>query len=319
MSIRHCFRPRAVVTYTAALLLSAAGCSPQHAPSSPAAQTALKGSQLAQVRGSLSEQKRLFQAEQQLRSSCMSGRGEVYRPARWHAPAAPALHRDPRHADDVELRRRQGYGPADAVASPPPGRDPNTTHLRSLSESGQERYGHALFGTPEHRISVRLPDGSVAYMNEDGCVAHAEKRLYGDLRTWLKAQMVAVNAETDVLRLITDSERLRRTDAPWRRCMQEFGYTYRTPDKAQAAAAALREEADKGNDGAPSRASEDIAIAVADARCDRRVGRAALARSLDRHYRDQVARSRSDELTTYRTLRSEALASLEPGSAPATG
>ncbi|MBB5939288.1 hypothetical protein [Streptomyces zagrosensis] len=316
MTIRRCLRPHAVIVYALALLLWATGCTSQDASSSPASTPSpLKGSELAKVRGSLTEQKRLFQAEQELRAACMAQRGQVYRPARWHRPSPPDPTQDPRRGDDVELRRRHGYGAAPSEASPQAGRDPNAAHLRSLSKSRQQRYGHALSGTPQHRISVRLPDRSVAFMNEDGCVARTEKHLYGDLRTWLKAQMVAINVETEVLRLVSDDKRLRHTEEPWRRCMRESGHTYRTPEAARTAATAVREETEKSKStrGKNSKVPEDIAIAVADAQCDRHVGRAKLVRSLDHHYRDQVARTRSEEIVTYRTLRTRGLISLGSG------
>ncbi|MFB7448202.1 MarR family transcriptional regulator [Streptomyces sp. NPDC056194] len=121
----------------------------------------------------------------------MRGRGRPYQPLSWHAPGAE--DGDGVQGDEVTGRRREGYG-GPAAMRPARAADPNGDHLRTLSPDEAKAYGAALFGTPSHRIEVNLADG-VAFMNADGCVAHAEQQLYGDPTRWLRAQMTVVNVD----------------------------------------------------------------------------------------------------------------------------
>ncbi|CAL9549049.1 hypothetical protein [Streptomyces sp. enrichment culture] len=293
-----------------ALALVTSCTAPEGGPP-PAARRAVTGSQLAQVQGDAAEQKLLFDAEERMIATCMRERGRPYRPLAWHS-RSPLPEEDPRNGDDVALRRRAGYGAA-AAAAPPPPADPNGDHMRSLPREQRARYGQALLGTAAHRIDVELPDG-VAFLNADGCIARAERRLYGDLATWLKAQMVVVNLEGEVSRRIFADKRVGRTVGPWRACMKAAGHAYSDPEAARAEfVEAYRASAERGagRDGTAQLRRREVRVAVADALCDRRVGRSRVIRLLDRKHRGELARERGQDIGTYRVLRERALARVE--------
>ncbi|GAA4685416.1 hypothetical protein [Streptomyces youssoufiensis] len=307
---------RPAVGTVCALLALLAACSAQPTDVDDASPR-LKGADLSRIQGSEAEQRRLFETEERLTADCMTDRGFRYRPNPWRGPStAPAD--DPRDGDDVESRRRAGYGGASAVADEGEsrGEDPNGVYVRSLARDRQKAYMGALYGTAHHKISAPVPGGGVTFMYGDGCNGKAQQRLYGDLRRWMVARLVVANLEPDINRRVLADRRVARADAAWSRCMNTAGHTF--PNPAKARASALRGGEGDGQQPHAQRAGEtarpsrrEIAIAVADARCDKAVGRAKLIRSLDGHYRDQLAQERAETLNTYRELRGRALAALK--------
>ncbi|CAM5345807.1 hypothetical protein GCM10010329_00110 [Streptomyces spiroverticillatus] len=304
-------RPARGLTRAALLLVIVTACAaPADTPPTRSAARPVTGADLAQARGGDAERRTLFDAEQRLTAACMRERGWSYQPLTWHADV-PQPEADPRRADDVELRRRAGYG---AAVPERPSADPNGVRLRAMGKAQRERYGQALFGTPGHRIEVKLPDGT-AFMNTDGCIAQTENRLYGDLKVWLGAQMSVMNLEGEISRRNFADPQVERTVRPWRACMKEAGHTYPDPEAAKAAFVSaygeLATRAGRNPGGAQELRRREIRVAVADATCDRRVGRARTLRARDAAHRDEVARERAEALRTYRTLREQAAARAE--------
>ncbi|MER7541220.1 peptidase inhibitor family I36 protein [Streptomyces sp. NPDC097704] len=236
-----------------------------------------------------------------------------YQPLSWHAPGAEDS--DDVQGDDVAARRREGYG-GPAAMRPERADDPNGDYLRALPPDKAKAYGAALFGAPSHRIEVNLADG-VAFMNADGCIAHAEQQLCGDLTRWSRAQMTVVNLAGEVSRRASDDERAARTLPLWRACMKARGFAYKDPGEARAAAFSAYE----GVVGVPGGRPEDfdrvrgreISIAVADATCDARVGRTRTLRGLEAQYRRQVMGEHAEQISVYRALRRCADARLASG------
>ncbi|MEU1226156.1 hypothetical protein [Streptomyces sp. NPDC005828] len=268
---------------------------------------------LSDPKGDPAEQRFLFEGQERLVAACMRGRGRPYQPLSWHAPVAG--DGDDVQGDDVAARRREGYG-GPAAMRPERVADPNGDYLRTLPPDKAKAYGAALFGTPSHRIEVNLADG-VAFMNADGCIAHAEQQLYGDLSPWLRAQMTVVNLAGEVSRKASDDRRATRTLPLWRACMKARGFAYKEPGEARAAAFSAYE----GMAGVPGGRTEDldrvrgreISIAVADATCDARVGRTRTLRGLEVRYRRQVTEEHAEQISVYRALRQRAAARLASG------
>ncbi|MFD9884552.1 hypothetical protein ACFWZT_24150 [Streptomyces alboflavus] len=306
---------RAAVAGCVALLLLAA-CSPQeHAapPRSdrPGQPDVLDRAALARVKGTEAQQKRLHAAQEQLIVRCMADRGFAYRPNPWFVPRAPSED-DPRKGDQVQRRRQVGYEAAAHLRKVRLPADPNAAYVRSLAAAKRTSYTAALFGTLGHKVLAKLPDGSETYMYADGCNARALRDLYGDLRVWMRAQMVATNLDAEIDRRLLNDKRVTALDAPWSRCMAAAGHRYRDTSAARSAVfeghdKALRQKSARGEAAAQRR---ETAVAVADATCDASVGRARLVRSLDRHYREQVADDRAREIATYRSLRAKALSAV---------
>ncbi len=139
--------PSPPVGTVCAVLALLTACSAQPTDAGGAAPR-LKGVYLARLQGSEAEQRRLFEAEERLTAGCMTERGFRYRSNPWRGPsAAPAD--DPRAGDDVESRRRAGYGGASAVAGEGRGgeEDPNGVYVRSLARDAQRAYMSAPYGT----------------------------------------------------------------------------------------------------------------------------------------------------------------------------
>ncbi|WP_157855734.1 hypothetical protein [Streptomyces aureocirculatus] len=277
-------------------------------PARPEPPAVLDRAALARVKGTEAQRKRLHLAQEQLVARCMTVRGFRYRPSPWFVPRTPGED-DPRRGDEVERRREDGYEAAANLRKAQLPADPNAAYVNSLTAARRTSYTAALFGTLGHKVKAELPDGSETYMYADGCNARALNRLYGDLAVWMRAQMVATNLDTEIDRRILEDKRVKALDAPWSRCMAAAGHRYRSTSAARSAVfdgydKALRKKSARGEATAKRR---ETAVAVADATCDASVGRARLVRSLDHHYREQVAADRSREIATYQSLRAKAL------------
>jgi hypothetical protein len=58
------------------------------------------------------------------------------------------------------------------------------------------RVDRALFGTGRAELTVTLPSGLVVAHHTDGCLARAERRLYGDQRRWFRAVTLVNNLKS---------------------------------------------------------------------------------------------------------------------------
>lgn len=64
-------------------------------------------------------------------------------------------------------------------------------------ESDQQRVSDALFGTGRAELSVRLRTGFVVRAHTDGCLAAAQRRLYGDQDRWFRTSVVVNNLQPE--------------------------------------------------------------------------------------------------------------------------
>ncbi|WP_409375069.1 hypothetical protein [Streptomyces justiciae] len=55
---------------------------------------------------------------------------------------------------------------------------------------------HALFGTGRAELTLELPSGHVVGQHTDGCLAAAQRRLYGDQRRWFRAVTLVNNLKS---------------------------------------------------------------------------------------------------------------------------
>ncbi|MEU1803788.1 hypothetical protein [Streptomyces sp. NPDC019937] len=265
---------------------------------------------LDQLRGAPTTRKRLFEAQEHAIAACMARRGWHYQPVSWHpadgdATAARGLAR----GDDIPLHRRFGYGVTTVRTSQPT--DPNAAYTASLSRRRQERYSAALFGTPAHRLDARLPSGEVTFVYTDGCTAQAEKRLYGDLKKWLIANTTVVNLPAEVDNRVRAARELTATVKPWSGCMSSHGFRFSSPDEARnrIARAASRQQT-MSRTRVERLHHREVSQAVVDATCDRAVGRSRVARSLIGREGRRIMDDRAPEISTYRALVRQALATL---------
>ncbi|MER6122526.1 hypothetical protein ABT173_07485 [Streptomyces sp. NPDC001795] len=65
------------------------------------------------------------------------------------------------------------------------------------SAAEQQRVSDALFGTGRAELSLRLPTGYVVRAHTDGCLAEAQRRLYGDQARWFRTSVVVNNLQPE--------------------------------------------------------------------------------------------------------------------------
>ncbi len=106
------------------------------------------------------------------------------------APRRPAVSLSPddtvRAAQQLLTDRcltRQGLTP------PRPGHPP-------ADKADARRVDRALFGTGPAELKLALPSGQVVGHHTDGCLADAERRLYGDQRRWFEAVTAVDNLKS---------------------------------------------------------------------------------------------------------------------------
>ncbi|MFJ9037099.1 hypothetical protein ACIRF8_11000 [Streptomyces sp. NPDC102406] len=128
-------------------------------------------------------------------------------------PARPALSPDDtvKAAQQLLTDRcltRQGLTP------PRPGQ-------RGVSAAEQQRVAAALFGRPPAELSLTLANGVPVRAHTDGCLAAAQRRLYGDEKRWFTVSTVVNNLRPEAAHehrsLASVRERHRTEVAEWRR------------------------------------------------------------------------------------------------------
>ncbi|WP_157870105.1 MULTISPECIES: hypothetical protein [unclassified Streptomyces] len=145
----------------------------------------------------------------------------------------------------------------------------------------------ALFGAGPRELSLTLATGATVTAHSDGCAAAARQRLYGDQRSWFRAQVIVDNLRAEAQYRMRDDPAHRTALARWTRCVTP-------PDRPR-----------------PERPDPDVA-----ARCGRESGLDAVRARLEAAELIAVRALHRDELTTYRQLRDRALLRAVDLSAP---
>ncbi|MFF2503215.1 hypothetical protein ACFVTY_07540 [Streptomyces sp. NPDC058067] len=103
---------------------------------------------------------------------------------------------------------------ARGLTPPRPGRHPGT-------DAQEERLTDALFGAGPAELSLKLPTGYSVRAHTDGCLASAQRTLYGDQRRWFQVSTVVNNLKPEAAYRETSLASVRarhRTEvADWRR------------------------------------------------------------------------------------------------------
>ncbi|MYW70016.1 hypothetical protein GTY65_39080 [Streptomyces sp. SID8379] len=103
---------------------------------------------------------------------------------------------------------RQGLTP------PRPGR-------RAANAAEERRVADALFGRPPAELSLTLANGIPVRAHTDGCLAAAQRTLYGDEKRWFHTSTVVNNLRPEAAyrhsSLATVRERHRAEMSEWRR------------------------------------------------------------------------------------------------------
>ncbi|MCL3998982.1 hypothetical protein [Streptomyces lavenduligriseus] len=66
--------------------------------------------------------------------------------------------------------------------------------------AAEQRVNDALFGAGDPELSLRLPTGYVVRAHTDGCLAAAQRRLYGDQDRWFRVSVVVNNLKPEAVK-----------------------------------------------------------------------------------------------------------------------
>ncbi|MFJ8595157.1 hypothetical protein [Streptomyces sp. NPDC093598] len=206
--------------------------------------------------------------------------------------------------DDVDWARKYGYGSrihakeAAARAS-----NPNLAYRKGLSEQRREAYDKALDeGIDARVIAVEIPGGVTLHKRIGGCVAEAEKKLYGDPREWFRAEKVAGHLRSLYVPRVLADRSFSAAQKAWSRCMRRAGYVYKDPGASRQSAVARSERAAE-----PEVFTAERELAVADATCARETGLRSIGEERESHYIAQLRDRYGEALDTYTRLQHQAL------------
>jgi hypothetical protein len=276
----------ALIAMSAAALFAAVACDSQAPPRDPGAAAARPLTER--------ELDLLHDAEERLTISCMAARG--FR--RWAVPSRPLPEdRDfPYVIDDVQWAARHGYG-SDLQARREHLRvsDPNQRYFTSLPAADQRRAVAALNGhRSADRVEVRMPTGATAGRYADGCTSQAQKRLYGDLAAWFRADTLTRALPALRQQQVAQDGEFKAAVKKWSACMRDRGLHYADPYQARAAYTG------PSASDTTTPQQQEVRTAFAEAECARTSGLTFTAQRLDRQYdarlRDQYQDPFRDQL-----------------------
>ncbi|HET7012778.1 MAG TPA: hypothetical protein VFI65_02635 [Streptosporangiaceae bacterium] len=256
------------------------------------------------ARLSAADSQRLYLAEQVLIRRCMNGLGFRY----WIVPFGDLPTMTPRAALAIpSLAAAKVHGFHPPSASPPFNQAPANAYYAKLSPRRRAAWTAAITGDPGGArripaVQVRLPQGLVMGHSRLGCVASAEKRLYGDYQAWFAAENTVQALREIAVQEVPHASTYVSATRRWSRCMSARGYTAASPPKFRSAVTR------------PMRAHptvREIAAATASAGCAESTGLTRLALRLQRHYWNGLSRHYRKEVSTYRKLALIALPAAE--------
>ncbi|MEU8437084.1 hypothetical protein AB0F18_30110 [Streptomyces sp. NPDC029216] len=255
---------------------------------------------------SASQSRVLARAEQILISRCMSAKGFTYAVTE-PAPDGAERRSFPYGLDDVEWARAHGYGGrAERAAAEARAADPNQRYFHRLSARERAAARTALMGASPTGLSATAPTGMTLTAGKDGCIAQAQRTLYGDLAAWFRVKVVTMNLRPAQEERVRRDARYAEAVGRWAQCMKEAGRPYASPAESRQAAAALAEGLP------PDRAdAAETALAATEATCATGTPLARVSRALDRAYGEEVRARHRDDIALRHRLQNDALPKAE--------
>ncbi|KAA6212260.1 hypothetical protein CP973_22745 [Streptomyces albofaciens JCM 4342] len=244
----------------------------------------------------------LERAELLLVQRCMRARGIPYSVA---APVPDSWQRSfPYVVDEADWARRYGYGaPLQRRLQALKEADPNQRYFTRLSADGRATARSALMGPAPVGLSATTPTGVTITASTQGCLAHAQRALYGDLGAWFRAKVITMNLQPLYVAQVRADPRYAAAVRQWSACMRTQGHPYATPAASRKAAVTSTRRLPVAQADA-----RQARIAVAEAHCATTTSLSRTVRDLDRHYSDQVRVRYRKEITVRHTLQHAALA-----------
>jgi hypothetical protein len=127
--------------------------------------------------------------------------------------------------DQLELDAREAHIP-----------DPLT-----MSPEDAARYELDYFGREDERIEITERDGSHSGQPGGGCIAEAERAIYGDIEQAMWLRDARGTAESDIWVATLSDEAVKDALDSWKGCVRERGYEFEDPHHAfDSAASAAR-------------------------------------------------------------------------------
>ncbi|MGR4852127.1 hypothetical protein [Streptomyces sp. LARHCF252] len=292
-----------VCAVAAVLSVAATGCTQQtgDGPAAATSATAAKNSPERELTDA--EDFLIGKAEQLLVKKCMARHGYPY----WiDTPLSAEESRASGFVnDDVPWAREHGYGGRikQKVAASKKA-DRNLAYRAELPEGKRAQYVATLAGGPESEaLTVELPAGRTIESSTGGCEAAAQQELYGDSKTWFRADRIAGNLTPLYVPDLVADKRFTMALKAWSGCMARAGHDYSDPEEIRSDLPELTE----GLTIAEAHTTE-VKLAVAEATCARESSLARTARELERHYRDKLRGRYGEEMATRSRLQHAALA-----------
>ncbi|MEU6140713.1 hypothetical protein ABZ848_10180 [Streptomyces sp. NPDC047081] len=243
----------------------------------------------------------LKSAQNELVRRCLTNRQvEPLAPAATPAAPQPAgtQRQFPYGIDDPAWATEHGFG----ITAGSTGQSrPATQKLDKQAAAEQQRLSDALFGTGRRELSTRTATGLVVKANSDGCLAEAQRVLYGDQAAWFRSDVTVNNLAAAAHQRVTRDPAYRAALARWSRCVAPV---HKATDPAELRAAWQR--AARGLDRRQATALQRR-YAVAEARCVRRTDLAATGTRLEREHTAELRAQYADQLDDHRRLREHGL------------
>jgi hypothetical protein len=281
----------------AAMALAACGSTSKHTSSSQRLSSA-EFSFLVGYGQTAQDQPVLSQAEQILDQRCMHKAGFRYvvDPSTGSAsqegggqnhPYIPGVGATRTEALAVAERRQTGYHLYQAYAPSSQTTPANDLYVRSLSPAQQARYSRVLFGPQSQHKTLHLPSGGTFTFPTLGCVAKGQTALYGSPEDAQKVIVLTGDLVVQLGNATTSDPAVAAKSRAWSKCVSAAtGVHFAKPH--DIIARLQREYAAQPGNALAVR-KQEIAYAVADARCQFRTGLASAYAKAFRQQADQIA------------------------------
>ncbi|WP_280885458.1 hypothetical protein [Streptomyces sp. LBL] len=211
--------------------------------------------------------------------------------------------------DDPAWAARHGFGgvPETGGGARGDGADARRTQQQPRTESGrraaerQQRLTDAMFGSGRRELSTRTATGLVVTANSDGCLAQAQRVLYGDQARWFRTEVAVNNLEAAARHRVTQDPAYRAVLARWARCVAPV---HKAEDPAGLRSVWQRRARDLDR-----RQASDLQqrYAVAEARCVRRTDLAGTGTRLEKRHAAELRAEYTDQIADHRRMREHGL------------
>jgi len=114
----------------------------------------------------------------------------------------------------------------------------------TMSPADAARFELDFFGREDERIEIAERDGSHSGMSGGGCIAEAERAIYGDIEQAMWLRDARGTAESDIWMATLSDEAVNDALDSWKTCVRERGYEFEDPNGAVDAAVSAAQAGD---------------------------------------------------------------------------